>query len=85
LNDPIEVPVVFQHEDDLIATYGDSIIHALNEADDIVVDLSTFTRGVMVRIVDFILRSKGITSVYFLFGTRQVCHRKKRQQNCVVS
>lgn len=68
LNDPIEVPVVFQHEDDLIATHGDSIVHALNEADDIVVDLSTFTRGVMVRIVDFILRSKGNKPLYIFYS-----------------
>ncbi len=67
-NDPIEVPVVFHLEDDLIDTHGDSIIHALNEADDIAVDLTTFTRGVMIRLLDFIIQNRGKKPLYLFYS-----------------
>ncbi len=68
INDPIEVPVVFHHEDALIETHADSIVHALSEADDIAVDLSTFTRGVMIRLVDFIINRKGNKPLYLFYS-----------------
>lgn len=68
LNDPIEVPVVINHEDDLLAAHAESIIHALNQADDIAVDVSTFTRGVMIRLVDFIIKNRGNKPLYLFYS-----------------
>ena len=68
INDPIQVLVACDQKDDPIDVYSDAISKALSQADDIAVDLSTFTRVRMIRLIDFIIREKGDKPLYLFYS-----------------
>ncbi len=67
-NAPVEVPVDCENRDDLIHSHQDAIKKTLQQVDDIAVDMSTFTRGRMICLLDLIIREKGDRPLYLFFS-----------------
>ncbi|MCP4088669.1 MAG: hypothetical protein GY746_02600 [Gammaproteobacteria bacterium] len=67
-NAPVEVSIDADIKDGLIHSYQDSIRESLSQADDIAVDMSTFTRGRMICLLDFIIREKGDKPLYLFYA-----------------
>ncbi len=65
---PIEVAVECAQKDDLTQSHQDSIKRALEHVDDIAVDMSTFTRGRMICLLDLIIREKGSKPLYLFYS-----------------
>ncbi len=68
INQPIEMPVDYDNKNFLLDSHRELIRQNLNEVDDIAVDLSTFTRGRMIRLVDFIIKEKGNKPLYLFYS-----------------
>ncbi len=67
-NTPIQVPVDCEQKDDLIQSHQDSIRQTLSRVDDIVVDMSTFTRERMICLLDLVIREKGDKPLYLFYS-----------------
>jgi hypothetical protein len=67
-NDPIQIPVESSVQDELLESNNSIIIDAINQADDIAIDISTFNRGVMIYLLDLILREKGDKPLYLFYS-----------------
>lgn len=58
-NAPVQLPIEYGVDDKLLESYQHLIIEAISRVDDIAIDISTFNRGVMIYLLDLILREKG--------------------------
>ena len=67
INDPVQIPVESSVKDDSLEAYKYLIAEAISQADDIVVDISTFNRGIMIYLLDLILRDKGNKPLYLFY------------------
>ncbi len=65
---PVEIPVDCNNREDLMNSYQDSIRETLSQVDDVAVDISTFTRGRMICLLDFIMREKGGKPLYLFYS-----------------
>jgi hypothetical protein len=68
INSPIEVPLDCDNDNYLLDLHRESISHAINQADDIAVDLSAFPRGAMICLVDLIIKEKGGKPLYLFYS-----------------
>ncbi len=66
-NDPIQIPVLSSVQDDSIDTYKHLITEAISQADDVVVDISTFNRGILIYLLDLVLKEKGDKPLYLFY------------------
>jgi len=67
INDPVQIPVNSGVKDDSLVRYKCLITEAISQADDIVVDISTFNRGIMIYLIDLILKDKGNKPLYLFY------------------
>ncbi len=67
-SDPIQIPVESGVKDKSLDTYKHLITEAIIQADDIAIDISTFNRGIMIYLLDLILREKGSKPLYLFYS-----------------
>lgn len=67
-NSPVQLPIQSAVDSEFLETYRHLIIEAINRADDIVIDISTFNRGIMIYLLDLILREKGNQPLYLFYS-----------------
>jgi len=80
-NTPVEVPVDCENRDDLIHSYRDSIRKTLQQVDDIALDMSTFTRGRMICLLDLIIREKGDKPLYLFYSEPEKYATEQAENN----
>lgn len=68
INEPIQIPLESGVGDKSLDSYKHSIIDAINHVDDIAIDISTFNRGIMIFLLDLILRNKGDKPLYLFYS-----------------
>ncbi len=80
-NDPIQIPVESSVQNGLLESYKPTMLEAINHADYIAIDISTFNRGVLIYLLDVILREKGDKPLYLFYSDPE----KYATEKCGVS
>jgi hypothetical protein len=67
-SDPVQIPVESSVKDKSLDTYKHLITEAITQADDIAFDISTFNSGIMIYLLDLIMREKGSKPLYLFYS-----------------
>ncbi len=66
-NDPVQIPMQCGVKDGMLDTCSALITESLNRADDIAIDITTFNRGRMIYLLNFILMERGNKPLYLFY------------------